>query len=201
MSGERAVAGAGLGPEAAALRDHFLGWQCRLRQFAVRRGEGRPSQGMRPLVLREDGRALALAVTTLIHPRDPAQATDAFRHIVRRTLDPQARYRNALRLLSASHFQRPREFSDVLTALFAAGSPLAAALSSGGRCVLDFREHRQSYRLPCAVVPLAPEAPAWQATYWHNAMFNPDIPGELAVLAFAPDWGAAEADPEPPRLH
>jgi hypothetical protein len=34
----------------AALRDHFLGWQCRIRQYAVRHGGGRPSSGMRPSV-------------------------------------------------------------------------------------------------------------------------------------------------------
>ena len=32
----------------AALRDHFLGWQCRLRQLAVREAGGRPTSGMRP---------------------------------------------------------------------------------------------------------------------------------------------------------
>ncbi len=30
----------------AALRDHFLGWQCRLRQLAVREAGGRPSSGI-----------------------------------------------------------------------------------------------------------------------------------------------------------
>ncbi len=178
-------------PRAAALRDHFLGWQCRLRQLAMRRGDGRPSQGMRPQVLGEDGRALAIAITILIHHHDPSQATDAFRHIVRRTNDPKERYTAALKLLSAAHFQRPADFSDVMTALFEATSPLAAALSETGRCVLEFQEHRQSYRLPCAVAAIAPEAPAWQASYWHNAMFNPELPGAVAVLAFTPDWTRA----------
>ncbi len=152
--------GVALAPEAAALRDRFLGWQCRLRQLAMRRGDGRPSPGVRPQVLREDGRALALAITILIHHREPAPATDAFRHIVRRTNDPKERYWAALKLLSAAHFQRPMAFSDVMTALFAATSPLVAGLSETGRCVLGFAEHRQSYRLPCAVALIGPEAPA-----------------------------------------
>ena len=38
-----------------ALMQHFVGWQCRLRQLAAREGDGRPTDGMRPeLVL--DGR-------------------------------------------------------------------------------------------------------------------------------------------------
>ncbi len=37
--------------------------------------------------------------------------------------------------------------------------------------------------------------PAFQATYWHNALFNPALPGGLRVLAFQPDWARAEAEP------
>ena len=37
-------------PGGAALRDHFMGWQCRIRQHAVRTGKGRPTEGMTPTV-------------------------------------------------------------------------------------------------------------------------------------------------------
>ncbi len=40
----------------AALRDHFLGWQCRLRQMAVRDAGGRPTSGLRPLPFGAIGR-------------------------------------------------------------------------------------------------------------------------------------------------
>ena len=40
-----------LEPAAQALRDEFIGWQCRIRQIAVREGGGRPSSGMRPRVV------------------------------------------------------------------------------------------------------------------------------------------------------
>ena len=33
------------GDAGATLRDHFLAWQCRVRQYAVRHGGGRPSRG------------------------------------------------------------------------------------------------------------------------------------------------------------
>ena len=32
------------------LRDAFLGWQCRIRQIAMRRHDGRPTSGVTPLV-------------------------------------------------------------------------------------------------------------------------------------------------------
>ena len=38
------------------LRDHFLAWQCRIRQIAMRQDGGRPSPGMRPRVLNTAGR-------------------------------------------------------------------------------------------------------------------------------------------------
>ncbi len=50
-------------------------------------------------------------------------------------------------------------------------------------------------RIPCAVHDLEENDPAWQATFWHNTMFNPNIPGGIRILAFTPDWAAAEADP------
>jgi len=30
--------------------------------------------------------------------------------------------------------------------------------------------------------------PFFQATYWHNRMFNPNLPGGIQILSFTPDW-------------
>ncbi len=182
----------------AALRDHFLGWQCRLRQLAVREAGGRPSSGMRPAVrLGAAGPPLG-AITTLILRRAPAEATAQFRHMVRKTQDPAERYDGALEMLAAAYYQRPREFSDQLTALFGPGSEIAEKLLSAGRCRLAFEQYSQSYTLPCSVRALAEDDPAYQATYWHNALFNPALPGGVRVLGFQPDWARAEADPPAP---
>jgi hypothetical protein len=186
----------------AALRDHFLGWQCRLRQLAVREAGGRPSSGMRPEVrLDEAGGAAGPplgAITTLILRRAPAEATAQFRHMVRKTQDPAERYAGALEMLAAAYYQRPREFSDQLTALFDAGSEIAEKLLAAGRCRLAFEQYSQSYTLPCTVRALAEDDPAYQATYWHNALFNPALPGGVRVLGFRPDWARAEAAPPAP---
>ena len=182
----------------AALRDHFLGWQCRLRQLAVREAGGRPSSGMRPkLRLGEAGPPLG-AITTLILRRAPAEATAQFRHMVRKTQDPAERYAGALEMLAAAYYQRPREFSDQLTALFGPGSGIAERLLAAGRCRLAFEQYSQSYTLPCSVRALAEDDPAYQATYWHNALFNPALPGGVRVLGFQPDWALAEAEPPAP---
>ena len=53
--------------QAEGLQQRFLGWQCRLRQIAMRQREGQPSDGMQPRVLlREDG-GYSTSILSLIH--------------------------------------------------------------------------------------------------------------------------------------
>lgn len=180
-----------------ALRRHFLGWQCRLRQLAVREGEGRPSAGMRPGIHRRGGDEALAEVTVLIVQRDPFVITTEFQHLCRKTQDPRERFKNALKLLSASYYQYPEDFSDRLTALYAPGSDTAESLKQAGHCDLRFEQFNQRYRLPCEIFELPEQDPAYQATFWHNRLFNPNIPGGARVLTFQPDWAEAEADPAP----
>ncbi len=134
-------------------------------------------------------------IIVLILPSEPQESTAEFRHLVRRTQDPRERYQAALKLLSANFYQYPEAFSDEMTALFGLDSALADALLAAGSCHLDFDHFNQRYRLPCHLREVAKETPAYQATYWHNALFNPTLPGVVRVLGFQPDWAAAVADP------
>lgn len=151
---------------------------------------------MQPAI-RLEGEEIEPALTVLVVERQPADSTAMFRHICRKTQDPRVRYQEAVKALAATHYMQPRAFRDSLTATFAPDSPIAARLLGAGRCALHFEQYNQRYRLPCAVSELAQEDEAWQATYWHNAMFNPALPPDVRVLLFAPDWLFAEADPEP----
>ena len=179
-----------------ALARHFVGWQCRLRQLAVREAEGRPTAGMRPkLSLREDGPSVEIN-TLLIH-RDPSVMTPEFRHMVRKTQDPAERLKNALKLLAAAYYQHPEDFSDELTALFRPDSDIAGQVLQAERCILEFEQYNQNYRLPCDVQRLTEPDPRYQVTFWHNSLFNPRIPAGAQILAFKPDWALAEADPMP----
>ena len=188
-----------LEPAQAVLRNHFLGWQCRIRQLAVRQAGGRPTSAMTPRVLlagagedpaRDLGRIVVLTVKAA-----PEEITAQFRHMVRKTHDPAERYEAALKVLAAAYYQRPQEFSEELTALFGPRSETADALCASGRCRLLFEQYQQSYDLPCAVRALEEADPAFQATYWHNALFNPALPAGARVLGLRPDWARAEADP------
>jgi hypothetical protein len=180
-------------PFAAALRDDFLAWQCRIRQIAMRQDGGRPSPGMRPRVVDESGREVAV-LTVLLVPSDPAESTAFFRFQVMRTADPRDLYERALAYLQAEYFQHPRTFSDVLLAVLPEEAPVAASLIAEGRCVLEFEQFSQAYRLPCTVSLLKPGDAVREAAIWHNRLFNPALPETVHVLAFQPDWASATAD-------
>ena len=185
------------GAAGADIRDHFLGWQCRIRQIAMRQDGGRPSPGMRPRLLTTAGRELSPALTVLIVPREPKDSTAFFQFQVQKSPDPRQVYEKGLAFLQADYFQQPGTFSERLTAVLPDASPLAAALLAEGTCLLEFNQFRQFYRLPCAVFESPAGDPARDVSIWHNRLFNPALPDAVHVLAFRPDWASAEARPSP----
>ena len=178
-----------------ALMQHFVGWQCRVRQLAMREGDGRPTDGMRP-ELEVGGRSLG-PITVVVNRLPEHGAIAELRFIVQRTQEPLERWEAAMRLFQGSYFQQPRQFTDEMTALFAGDSVVAAEVVARGSCRLHFAQFNQRYDLPCAARRLSPDDSLHAATWWHNALFNPHLPAEPAILAFKPDWGAATAAPSP----
>jgi hypothetical protein len=178
-------------------RDHFLGWQCRIRQLAIRENAGQPSPGMRPRVLGTSGAELADGINVLIIETEPEEATSLFRFTCQKSHDPQTRYDEALRFLASAYYQYPRGFSDCLSATFAADSAFAARLLALGCCRLAFKQFGQRYDLACAVSELSSDHPRYEATFWHNKLFNAALPSGVRILSFAPDWAKAEAEPAP----
>jgi hypothetical protein len=184
-----------LGTNAVTLRKEFIAWQCRLRKHAMREAGGRPSEGMRPRAFDEAGELIADAITVLLARADSAQVARLLEFQFKRTQDPLDRYEKAVTAFSAEYYQDPANFSGVMSALFNGESatlrrlldstPDAASLP---RCVLVFEERTRRYRVPCAVEPLASDEALSKATYWHNALFNPDLPPGVVVVAFVPDW-------------
>jgi hypothetical protein len=181
----------------ASPRDHFLGWQCRIRQIAMRREGGRPSPGMRPRVLAFDGSELAPAITVLLILKEPAESTAFFRFQVQKSHDPRDVYERGLAFLQADFYQQPKLFSDRLTAVFPEDADIAGRLAANGECILEFEQFSQHFRLPSAVEALSAGHPAREASIWHNRVFNPELPDSAIVLRFAPDWESASADPPP----
>lgn len=177
---------------SADLRDQFLFWQCRLRQIAVRSDGGRPSTGMAPKVFLSDGREVSVGMTVLLIPDEPVDSTTFFRFQVQRSNDPREIYEKGLQYLQATYFHEATGFSDQMTALFNAESSLAATLVEAGKCLLEFSQYGQEFRMLCAVERLRFDEERFQATLWHNRLFNPGLPDGVKVLTFTPDWDSAE---------
>ena len=176
------------------LEKQFLGWQCRLRQHAIRKLDGRPVEGMRPSIKVRISDRQQGPVNTLIVRKEPSQWTDEFRHIVKRTNDPNERFKSAIKLLGSSYYQHPAEFAGFLTASFRAESELAALCLEQKQLQLLFSQYNQTFQLFCDVLVLEDTDPAYQATYWHNSMFNASIPPNIKILRFLPDWESSSAE-------
>ncbi|MDH3609862.1 MAG: hypothetical protein OEQ24_11560 [Gammaproteobacteria bacterium] len=180
------------------LRTHFLGWQCRIRQHAVRIEDGRPSQGMQPAVV-VDGEVIA-NLTVLINKNELAELVTEFSYMYKKTDDPALRRKDLLKVLVAGYFQQLEEFSDRLTALFSPNSEITNKLLEARDVLLYFNQQNQQYKIPCSVQELKSEEPEYQATFWHNSIFNANLPANVRILAFAPDWSKVYADPLPNQL-
>jgi hypothetical protein len=175
---------------AFALRDEFIAWQCRLRKQAMRAGGGRPTEGMCPRAFDPAGEVIAGSLKVLLARGDSEAMARLFEFQVKRTQDPLERYEKAVEALSADYYQHPANFTGVMAGLFG-GSSVLERLVESRQCVLVFHQFSHQYRVPCDVERLAPEDALFKLTYWHNAMFNPNLPADVAVLAFEPAWARA----------
>lgn len=175
------------------LRNHFLTWQCRIRQIAMREQEGRPGQGMRPRVLDANGEQLSVGIIVLLVREDSFESTEFLKFQVQKYNDPQDVYKKALIFLQSTHYHRAAEFSDEMTGLFSKGSELVERMMGGGKVMLEFNQFSQTYTIPCRTRLLDADEAAYQATLWHNRVFNPNIGSDIDIIGFQPDWDAAVA--------
>lgn len=181
--------------EQLPIQNHFIGWQCRVRQYAMRNGEGRPTSGMRPDVFLEDGEEVSSALTLLLVPAQPQESIQQFRFMALKTQDPQERYKKAIELLSSSFYQNVENFSGLMTGLFSLNSEIVNRLTKNQRCVLEFDFQQQKFRIPAGIKVLLKKNPVYEFTYWHNFLFNPYLSPDVTVLGFEPDWKGSSADP------
>ena len=177
------------------LKKQFLGWQCRVRQHAMRQLGGRPTSGMTPRVLHHDGTVLLDAMTVVMIPSEPEEHTKFFAFQVQKTADPKQTYDAVLKVFQGDYFQKPKKFSDTLAAQFAPGSQVAQTLVNLGECLLEFEQFSQTWKLHCTVTELHGDDDVRQHVLAHNRVFNRNVPGDAVVLAMKPQWHSANADP------
>jgi len=164
----------------------FIAWQCRLRKLSMRELGGRPTPGMSAGVYSINGGDEQARIQFLIVKQDSRETTSAFQHLVRKSQDPADWAKNGLRILSEMYYQQCDNFSNQLTALFTIDSLVAEALLNVGVCRLCFAENSVEHGFDFDVKSLVEEDPAYQATYWHNRLFNATLPGTVQILGFEP---------------
>lgn len=178
------------------LRDAFLRWQCRVRQIMMRDDRGKPSDGIMPAVTLQ-GQDEPLGHIITVMSKSPAHSkTPEMRHMATRTQDPAQIRESGLKFFSEFYYQKGAEFSDILTATFPPDSDGARQIRRAERVTLTFDAFGQRFHLACRVWKLTDKNPLWQATYWHNRLFNPGLPETTVILGFEPDWDACTATPE-----
>ena len=179
------------------IQNYFIGWQCRVRELALRSEEGRPNGGMRPKIALKNGKVVFPAATLLIIPEHPDQIIKQFRFMALKTQDPKERYTKALQLLAARFYQKTEDFSGAMAGIFSRFSDEVMALEKDGYCIIEFDYQQQAFKIPCNVSESPKNDQVYEFTYWHNYLFNPNLSPEVKVLYFKPDWSETLSEPTP----
>lgn len=186
------LGGAAAHPRAQA----FLKWQCRTRQIAMREQRGRPDNAAIPELWLPGADEPMGHIVTVLNKAPQFSLTPELTHMAKRTSDPAERREKAVGFFSQTYYQKAREFSDMLTATFPPNSEGAATIRAAERCRLVFEAYAQRFELDCRVWQLAEHHPLYQATWWHNLLFNPQLVPGTVILGFEPDWEASRAEPD-----
>ena len=149
---------------------------------------GQPSKGMQPSVWIVGGNRLIDAMNILLVPGDPMESTAFFKFQTKKSNDPKDVMEKGLQYLQSTFYHDAPTFNDEMTALFTPNSNTAKALIQAEQCLLVFEQFNQIFKLVCTVRELDEEETSWQATYWHNLMFNPTVPGNSKIIGFTPFW-------------
>ena len=177
------------------LRDAFLRWQCRVRQISMRENFGRPDGAIKPrLTLNRDSEPVGNIITVLSRNSSHSK-TPEMRHMVQSIFDPSQRREKAIQFFSEIYYQKFLQFSDTLTAAFSPNSPVAEAICAAKASSLTFENYGQRFDLDCTVSTLPKKNPLFQATWWHNKLFNPHLLPDTVILGFEPDWSRSSAEP------
>ena len=182
------------GRQQNPLRDKFLHWQCRTREISMRENQGRPDDAIKPhLILSGESGALGQIVTVL--PRQQLYSqTPEMMHLVKTKFDPAACREAGVQFFSEKYYQKSFQFSDKLTASFSPSSPLANLICNQNSCHLIFENYSQRFDLLCKPTEMKKDDHLFQATWWHNRIFNPRLNPKIIVIGFEPNWKMSKDD-------
>jgi len=178
----------GKNSEANSLKMEFLRWQCRVRQIAMRENGGRPDSSITPALSLLGTKERLARLVTVISKLPGYSKVAEMRHMVKSTHDPAQRQEKAVEFFSGGYYQTAHEFSDTLTATLPPEIKQPEEIFSSENCRLVFDSYGQRFDLLCLVSVLSFENPYFQATWWHNFLFNPRLHPNTVILGFQPQW-------------
>ena len=166
----------------------FLGWQCRIRQKAIRQNGGQPNKGMLAKITLPTKNPASFEVITVLCRLPEASKNAELMHIAKNTHDPAERRENAIRFFSAGYYQERRLFSDMLVAAFPPNSSKIEELIYAKKCQLDIEAFSTHFKLSCKPKLLDNHHPSRVACHFHNFLFNPYQLPNTKYIGFEVDW-------------
>ncbi|MAI58192.1 MAG: hypothetical protein CML56_04300 [Rhodobacteraceae bacterium] len=177
------------------LRDKFLKWQCLVRQIMRREPLGKPTNSVMPEVFLGNKSESIGSIVTIMNKIPMYSVIPEMLHMSRKTFDVAQRLSLALQYFSATYYQKPSQFSEILTATFQSRLQGANLITRASTCSLVFEAYAQRFELECTVEDFSDKNPLFISTLAHNLLFNPDFPADMRVLGIAPDWNATRSSP------
>ena len=166
--------------EASQEFRNFIAWQCRVRQEAMRSGEGKPSEGMVAHLLMPE-RCRGMGVVFLIHREDADEYVSQFRFIVQSCFDPRERRERGLKVLSSTYYQNSPLFREVATMVFPKDSEVAEALCEARKVRFLCRGGGHAFEATGRVEEVGEGDELREGSLWHNRLFANQ--GEQIVVA------------------
>jgi hypothetical protein len=175
-----------------SLRTDFLFWQCKIRQLVMREKQGRPIDVLMPeLSIKNNEKSLAKIIVILSKFQMYSKIPE-IRHIVQSSNDPKVRLEKGIGLLSEKYYSNYTEFSDILTASFASNSNIVHFICEQKVCNLKFEGFGKRYMLCCKTSLLSQDDYFYQATWWHNKIFNSALSSNIEIVSFEPNWNKSK---------
>ena len=113
------------------------------------------------------------------------------KHISKVNIDLSKRREKAIQFFSEYYYQNYKEFSPVLTVTFQPDSLGIRKIIKSKVCSLVFEAYNHNFKLDCEAELLRKEDPLYQATWWHNSLFNSSLHPDTLILAFNVNWSSS----------
>ena len=173
------------------IKNTFMKWQCRVRQIIMRNNYGKPDASIMPNVFLNHDKINLGKIITVLSKDIPFSKLPEMKHISKVNFDLSKRREKAIQLFSEYYYQNYKEFSPVLTATFQPDSLGAKKIIKSTVCSLVFEAYNHNFKLDCEVELLRKEDPLYQATWWHNSLFNSSLHPDTLILAFNVNWSSS----------